>query len=148
MFASPTGIALIETIADRSYTLARHEGTDTTQPPAQRYALVGVPNVSDCLAALPEGFTYSGGDLPQDPQPPPSVTAWQIRRYLLSKGITMADVDAAINSIADTDLREQTKVDWEYAPHIERSHPMLVPLAAALGISDIDAAFIAAEQIS
>ena len=148
MFTSPTGTALIDTISLRSYTLARYNGADTTGSPAQRYNLVGSPNVADCLAVLPAGFSYAGGDIPTEPSPPPSVTAWQIRRYLLSQGISLATVDEAINAIPDATLREQIRIDWEYAPYVERSHPMLQPLAAALGIEDLDAAFIAAEKIA
>ena len=104
--------------------------------------------MADCLAALPAGFAYDGGDLPANPEPPPSVTAWQIRRYLLSQGVTMDAVSAAIQAIPDATLREQVAVDWEYAPYVDRDHPMLASLAGALGIVDLDAAFIAAEKIS
>lgn len=40
-------------------------------------------------------------------------------------------------------------VEWEYAPYIERSHPMLVPLAQSLGLTeaDIDRAFTEAAGI-
>lgn len=78
---------------------------------------------------------------------PPSVTAWQIRRWLISHGILLAQVDAAIAAIPDAAQREAAKVDWEYAPYVERSHPMLPLMAAALGIADLDAAFVEAAQI-
>jgi len=147
MFTSSTGLAVIDTISDRSYTLARYSGTNTNGELAQRYKLVGSPNVADCLAVLPAGFSYAGGDLPADPSPPPSVTAWQIRRYLLAQGITPSAVSQVIDAIPDVALREQVRIDWEYAPYVDRTHPMLEPMAAALGIDDIDAAFIAAEKI-
>lgn len=147
MFASPSGIAVIETVSGRSYTLARYSGTDASGAPAERYSLIGAPNVSDILAVLPVGFAYSGGDLPANPSPPQTVTAWQIRRWLISQGISLAQVDAAISAIPDAAQREAAKVDWEYAPYVERSHPMLKPMAAALGVADVDSAFTAAEQI-
>ena len=147
MFTSPTGIAVIETISGRSYSLARYTGLDTQGVPAERYNLVGSPNVADCLAVLPAGFSYSGGGLPADPSPPPSVTAWQVRRWLLSQGISLAQVDAAIDAIPDAAVRESVRVDWEYAPYIEKTHPALELIAAALGIRDLDAAFVAAEKI-
>jgi hypothetical protein len=41
------------------------------------------------------------------------------------------------------------RVEWEYAPYIERSHPMLGPLGAALGLTDeqIDEAFVSAAAL-
>jgi hypothetical protein len=41
------------------------------------------------------------------------------------------------------------RVEWEYAPYVERSHAMLVPLAAALGLTEaqVDQAFVEAAGI-
>jgi hypothetical protein len=41
------------------------------------------------------------------------------------------------------------RVEWEYAPYVERSHSMLIPLAAALGLTEeqVDQAFIEAAGI-
>lgn len=136
----------------RVYGVQRHPSLEsfmTCQPPLSSHTLRGIPNQTQILAALPAGFTYSndGDNLPVQPTPPASVTAWQIRRWLLANGISMADVDAAIAAIPDPALRESVRVDWEYAPIIERSHPMLEPLAESLGIEDLDAAFLEAELI-
>ena len=68
---------------------------------------------------------------------PPSISARQIRLWLVTRaGVTMAQVDAAIDAIPDQTLREATRVEWDYAPWIDRSHPMLGPLAAALGLDE------------
>lgn len=77
------------------------------------------------------------------PPIPASVTARQIRLWLVSHGVSLATVGAAIDAIPDATQRELVRVEWEYAPYVERSHPMLVPLAAALGMSEaqVDAAF-------
>ena len=74
---------------------------------------------------------------------PPSVSARQIRLWLVQNNLTMAQVEQAIDAIQDQQQREMVRVEWEYAPYIERSHPMLVPLAAALGLtaSAVDQAF-------
>lgn len=71
------------------------------------------------------------------------VTARQVRLWLIQHGKTLADVDAAIAAMPDAAQREAVRVEWEYAPYIDRDHPMLVPLAASLGLSeaDIDRAF-------
>ena len=144
-------VATVTTVTGRNYAVAVYASNDALQSSAGPLAvisLVGVPNRADILAALP-GFTdQSDPALPAAPSPPPSVTAWQIRRWLIANGISLASVDAAINGITNPVLKEQTRVDWEYAPYIERTHPMLASLASALGINDIDLAFIEAETIS
>ena len=74
---------------------------------------------------------------------PQQISARQIRLWLITNNISMEMVDAAINSITDTDIRDTIRIEWEYAPYIERTHPWLVPMAAALGFSEnqIDQAF-------
>lgn len=80
---------------------------------------------------------------------PESLSARQIRLWLLGKGVSMAAVDAAINALPDAADREAVQVEWEYAPYVERSHPMLVPLAVALGLTEaqVDQAFVEAATI-
>lgn len=43
-----------------------------------------------------------------------------------------------MNNISDIILKNITKVEWEYVPYIERNHPMLIPLAQSLGLSEAD----------
>lgn len=83
------------------------------------------------------------------PTVPDNISARQIRLWLINNGIQLSQVEQAINNIEDPTTREITKVEWEYAPYIERNHPMLIPLAQALGLStsDIDTAFIEASNI-
>jgi hypothetical protein len=83
------------------------------------------------------------------PQVPESISARQIRLWLINNGVQLTQVESAIDTIEDLILRETTKVEWEYAPYIERNHPMLVPLAQILGLSsnDIDRAFIEGQYI-
>jgi hypothetical protein len=80
---------------------------------------------------------------------PITVSARQIRLWLISNGILLTQVQAAINAIEDPAVRDATAVEWEYAPYVERSHPMLVPLADALGLTaaDVDRAFVEASQL-
>jgi hypothetical protein len=80
---------------------------------------------------------------------PESVSARQIRLWLIQHGVSLGQVDAAIASIPDQLQRDSVQVEWEYAPYVERSHPMLIPLAAALGLteSQVDQAFIEAAII-
>lgn len=80
---------------------------------------------------------------------PRSVSARQIRLWLVSHGVSLAAVESAIDGIPDQQQRDMVRVEWEYAPYVERSHPMLVPLAAALGLSEaqVDQAFREAASI-
>ena len=80
---------------------------------------------------------------------PESVSARQIRLWLVRNGISLAQVDAAIDSIPDQLQRDSVRVEWDYAPYVERAHPMLVPLASALGLTEpqVDQAFIEAAVI-
>jgi hypothetical protein len=80
---------------------------------------------------------------------PESVSARQIRLWLINNGFQLIQVEQAIDSIQDPITRETVKVEWEYAPYVERNHPMLIPLAQALGLSEaqVDQAFIQAQNI-
>jgi hypothetical protein len=80
---------------------------------------------------------------------PENISARQVRIWLLQHGISLQQVENAIDTIQDPVLRDITKVEWEYAPYIERNHPMLVPLAQALGLTQeqLDQAFIEAKNI-
>lgn len=78
-----------------------------------------------------------------------SISARQVRLWLLQNGISLDSVTQAINNIEDVATRDSVAIEWEYAPYIERNHPMLVPLAQSLGLSetDIDRAFMEAANI-
>jgi hypothetical protein len=83
------------------------------------------------------------------PEVPESVSARQIRLWLVRNGVSLAAVDAAIDAIPDQLQRDSVRVEWDYAPYVERSHPMLIPLAAALGLTEqqVDQAFTEASGI-
>lgn len=83
------------------------------------------------------------------PVVPDTISARQIRLWLLQNGVSLQMVADAIATIEDPVLRDSVSIEWEYAPYIERSHPMLVPLAQALGLSeaDIDRGFVEAINI-
>lgn len=85
----------------------------------------------------------------QPPEVPESVSARQIRIYLVRNGFNLAQVDAAIDAIPDEQARQECRIEWDYAPYILRSHPMLIPLAAALGLTpeQVDEAFREASTI-
>jgi hypothetical protein len=93
---------------------------------------------------------WSGSEWVLPPTPVPStVTARQIRLWLVRHGVTLAQVDSAIDAIPDAQAREECRVEWDHAPYVERTHTMLVPLASAIGLSEaqVDDAFREAARI-
>ena len=75
---------------------------------------------------------------------PPSISARQIRLWLIEHGVSLATIDSAIAAIPDALLREKTKVEWEFAPYVERTHPMINAIGEQLGLTpeQIDQAFV------
>ena len=71
-----------------------------------------------------------------------TLTAVQIRLWMVAHGITLEQVDAAIAALPD-ETREATRIEWEYSATIHRSSSTLVAMAAAFGMDQaaIDAAF-------
>lgn len=88
------------------------------------------------------------GPTPQ-PTVPANVSARQIRLWLISNNISLAQIDTLINAIEDPMQREYAKVEWEFAPYIERNHPLVATFASALGLTEeqIDAGFITASTL-
>ena len=80
---------------------------------------------------------------------PQTVSARQIRLWLIQHGFQLFQIDSAINSIEDPIARETVKIEWEYAPYVERNHPWLEVVASSLGLNSqlIDQAFVEASQI-
>lgn len=68
---------------------------------------------------------------------PPIISARQVRLWLVTRaGITMAQVEEAIDGIPDPTLREATRVEWEYGTQVHRDHSMILAIAAALGLDE------------
>jgi hypothetical protein len=127
------------------------EGTDV--PIAERFH----PSIVATLVAIPDGsastdgWSYANGEFvpPVAPTVPiPSITARQLRLWLLSQDRALADVDAAIDALP-VEHREAARVEWEYSTAYERTHPLIESIGVALGFDDveIDAGFIAAAAL-
>jgi len=82
---------------------------------------------------------------PEPPAVPDSLTAVQIRLWLVAHGITLEQVADAIAALPE-ETREATRIEWEYSATISRSSSTLVAMAAAFGMDGnaIDAAFVEA----
>lgn len=80
---------------------------------------------------------------------PPTVSARQVRLWLIDNDISLTSVEAAIDTIVNEKIREKTRVEWEYAPYIERNHPLIESLSQYLGLTSeqVDQGFIQASQL-
>jgi hypothetical protein len=80
---------------------------------------------------------------------PQSITATQIRLWLIKNNITMNMVYATIDNISDPKIKEEVSVLWEYAPYIERNNPFVSMIGQAFGLNNdqIDQAFREAKVI-
>lgn len=80
---------------------------------------------------------------------PQNISARQVRLWLIDNNIDLNNVVNIINTIEDPILKQKTLVEWEYAPYIERNHPLIETLGASLGLSpeQIDQGFITASQL-
>lgn len=72
------------------------------------------------------------------------LSARQIRLWLINNNISLDRIDSAIDTIEDTAIREKVRIEWEWTPYVEKTHPWLAPLVLQLGLTtdDINRAFI------
>jgi len=98
------------------------------------------------------GDTWDGESFIKPPTPPApvpaSVTRRQAREALLNIGL-LDDVEMVINSIEDETERKRAEIYWLDSATFERSHPMLIQIASAVGLTDaeIDELFVAAAAL-
>lgn len=80
----------------------------------------------------------------------PPLTRKQLRLGMRDLGITSVMIEAAIAAIADDDQREIAQIEWEDSDSYQRTHPLMLSLAAAFGITDaqLDAAWMTASNYS
>lgn len=139
-------VAIVDVITETNYIVRAFESEEafrTCAAPLSTVTLPGSPNSTDMLAAFPGYADASDEPLPLVSVVPKSVSARQIRLWLVTHGVSMASVDAAIDAIPDHLQRDIVRIEWDYAPYVERTHPMLLPLALALGLTEeqVDQAF-------
>ena len=80
-----------------------------------------------------------GNTIPSYEEPPAllgDITARQIRLGLIGGGIMLADVDSAIESIADPTDRETARIEWQYASSFRRDHPLIAMVGNQLGLTE------------
>jgi len=99
------------------------------------------------LASVNTAAFFDGGAAPS-PFPAPTLTARQLRLGLISAGITLVSVEAAIAAIPDDNERAVASVEWQYASQYRRDHPLIAQIGMALGLQPevIDNLWAAAAQ--
>ncbi|MBB4145822.1 hypothetical protein [Rhizobium rhizoryzae] len=73
-----------------------------------------------------------------DPSTPffPTLTRKQLRNGLLSIGVTSADVEAQIGTIADALEREAALIDWQDTQAYQRTNPLVNQIGVAMGLPE------------
>lgn len=129
---------------------------------ALRHLFPGIDLDADCLLA-------DDGDGPRivrwarpEPQPTPAelaavvipapvltLTARQMRLWLLSAGLGDEAVRARLAAIPDATQRAASLIEWEYSVEIHSNHPLVLSIGAALGLSgaQLRAAFTAGAKL-
>lgn len=152
-YESPNSFAILAIVEKDNYRLDIFDSENSWRScvePNNMITLVGKPNHQAIINALGEDFIYTGDEeVPQIPPVPESISARQVRLWLIRNGISLSQIENIIDNISDPLLRDSIKIEWEYAPYIERNHYMLTPLGQSLGLSelDIDNAFREAQYI-
>lgn len=87
------------------------------------------------------GWAYSAGIFeppstrPQEPTFP-TLTRKQLRNGLLSIGVTSAEVEAQIGTIADPMEREAALIDWQETQAYQRTNPLVNQIGVAMGLPE------------
>ncbi|UYO47797.1 hypothetical protein KQX64_17715 [Rhodopseudomonas palustris] len=104
----------------------------------------GVEVVISELGKVPEGLSNVAPPPPEPPPPPPDiVTPRQLRLALTQLGLRQAVEDY----VGTQDI--SVKDSWQYATQFERTHPLILAAATALGKTDndLDALFSLAKTL-
>lgn len=66
----------------------------------------------------------------------PPITKRQLRLTLVRSGISLAQVEAAIEAMPEGLEKAEAQIEWADASEFERSHPTLLLIASALGLTE------------
>lgn len=81
------------------------------------------------------------------PPPAPPITRRQLRLTLVRNGIALSTVEGAIAAMPEGLEKAEAQIEWADASEFERSHPTLLLIASALGLTEeqVDAMWRQAE---
>jgi hypothetical protein len=115
---------------------------------SQLESLSGLRQERDQLALQVETL-QAEIDALKNPAAPQAVTPAQIRVWLVSRGISLAQTEQFIASIPDPMTREIARIKWEYGVTVLRTDPLVVAFAQALGMDEqqTDQAFEEASRL-
>jgi hypothetical protein len=132
----------VDTLADVGYYTVRNDSPlqpeNTIEDVSQRVVILEKPYVDVTRVWIAAPIIV-----------PETISARQVRLWLIDNNIDLNNVTNIINTIQDPILRQKTLVEWEYAPYIERNHPLINTLGSSLGLTSeqIDQGFIVASQL-
>ncbi|MCO7727372.1 hypothetical protein NJB93_12285 [Brucella intermedia] len=66
----------------------------------------------------------------------PVITKRQLRLTLVRNGISLAQVEAAIEAMPEGLPKQEAEIEWDTASEFRRTHPTLLLVAQALDLSD------------
>ena len=65
----------------------------------------------------------------------PDVTPRQIRQALILSGISLSQIDTAIDSLSEP-TKSMARIEWEYSNVFERNRPLVAAVATVMGWTD------------
>jgi len=95
--------------------------------------------------AIPDDYLPAGWSMAAAPTAPvpETISPMQARLWLVTHGISLSDIEDAIDAITDPVVRATIRVQWEYGLEVRRDSAWLAALAPVLGMDDaaLDQAF-------
>lgn len=93
-----------------------------------------------------DGNTFSAPVVP--PEPIADVTPRQMRQALILSGVSLAAIDAALNSLSEP-TKSLAMVEWEYSIAFQRNRPLVAQVGIMLGWTNqqLDALWIFASGL-
>lgn len=96
----------------------------------------------------PYGLRISATPIDPSKPPTPPVTKRQLRLALVRNGIALSAVEDAIAAMPEGLTKEEAQIEWADASTFNRTHPTLLLIAGALGITEEQVDAMWAEAIT
>lgn len=96
----------------------------------------------------PYGLRISSSPIDPSKPPTPPVTKRQLRLALVRNGIALSAVEDAIAAMPEGLSKEEAQIEWADASTFNRTHPTLLLIAGALGLTDSEVDAMWAEAVT